>query len=204
MRVRVFLMDTCRLNRDYYNWTIRRWEGRRFYGELAGCLEWESRIRIWENADGDPVGVVHRESAGSVWLQIHPDYRHIEDEMLDWGEANLAIRNKEGRLQVYLDIFDYDTPRQQILIRRGYQKTDDYGYLRWRSIDKPIRDAPRRRLHRALDSSTIRATSSASATSRRRFPHAIYSRASPVQTSFSYRPTIWWPRSTACSAHSPG
>ncbi len=78
---------------------------------------------------------------GIAWLEIHPHYRHIENEMMDWAEKHLAASNKEGR-QVCVEVRDFDTTRQQMLMQRGYEKTEEYGYLRWRPIDIPIPTAP--------------------------------------------------------------
>ena len=142
LRVRQFLIDTYPLNRTYHNWETRRWEGQWFWGDLASSLEWAAGIRIWETEQGEIAGVAHPDWPGSVSLQIHPDYRHLEDEMLAWAESHLALPNEEGKPQLELEVYDYDLSRQALLARRGYAKTGGYGYLRWRPLNAPIPPMP--------------------------------------------------------------
>lgn len=141
-RVRQFLLDTYRLTGKYHNWEIRRWEGQWYWGEISASLEWAAKVQLWETSEGQLVGVTHRESSGDAWLEIHPDYRFLEEDMLDWAEAHLAQPNQQGQHQLELDVYEYDTFRQEMLVRRGYEKTSWYGFLRWRSIDGSIPDVP--------------------------------------------------------------
>jgi mycothiol synthase len=133
MRIRAFLMNTYRLNRCFHNWPIRRLEGSRFWGDPDWGQEWEKQVQLWENEAGKLVGVAHREDGqGDICLEVHPYYRHIEDQMMDWAEVHLAASDEDGRPHTWLDVYDYDTRRQDMLTRRGYQKTQGYGYQRWR------------------------------------------------------------------------
>ena len=65
----------------------------------------------------------YRPLSGDAFLEIHPDYRHLEAEILAWAEANIAISTDDGKQQ-RLHIFaqDYDIPRQRLLEQRGYEK----------------------------------------------------------------------------------
>lgn len=130
MRIRTFLMDTYRLNRSFHNWTVRRLEGSRFWGDPAWGEAWAKNVQLWENEAGELVGAAHVSGQG-VFLQIHPYYRHIEDDMMAWAEENVAEPDKDGQPHAWLEVYDYDLLRQEMLTRRGYQKTEDYGYLRW-------------------------------------------------------------------------
>jgi len=142
LRIRQFLIDTYPLNGTYHNWEIRRWEGQWFWGDLAGSLEWAAGLRIWETEQGDIAAAAHPDWPGSVALQVHPEFRHLEDEMLAWAESHLSLPNQEGKLQLEIEVYDYDLSRQELLERRGYTKTGSYGYLRWRPLDAPIPAAP--------------------------------------------------------------
>ncbi|NWF69106.1 MAG: GNAT family N-acetyltransferase [Chloroflexi bacterium] len=145
MRVRQFLLSTYALNHTYHNWELRRWEGQWFWGQLSEAQHWTTYVRLWENERGQLVGVAHPERRpGNLWLQIHPDYRHLEEEMLRWGEAHLAASDDSApaKHKLQVEAFDYDRPRQQLLAQQGYTQTPWYGYLRWRLPTQPLPAAP--------------------------------------------------------------
>lgn len=135
-RVRRFLQESYRLTGQYHNWEIRRWEGQWYWGNLDRCLLWGDHVRLWETESGELVGVAHSEGGlGDAWFEIHPDYRHLEDDMLTWAEAHLAAPNTHGRAQLTMEVYDYDTPRQEMLTRRGYTALPEYSFLRWRPLE---------------------------------------------------------------------
>ena len=81
-------------------------------------------MHLWETTRGQLVGAVHPEGKGDAYLQLHPDFRALENEMIAWAEANLAVPADDGQQQ-RLDIFvkEYDAPRQRLLREHGYEKT---------------------------------------------------------------------------------
>ena len=105
-----------------FNWEIRRWDGwmhhRRKPLSISRLAE---LVHLWETPDGVVIGAVHPEGSGDAYLQLHPDYRHIEEEMIEWAEHHLRVPDNGHRLDIY--VFDYDTPRQHLLEGRGYRKT---------------------------------------------------------------------------------
>jgi len=124
-----------------FNWEIRRWEGKRFYAEnpvwpaprLAGL------VQLWKTAAGRLVGAVHPEGAGDAHLQVHPDFRAIEVEMMAWAEEHLTVQRAAGRRQVECFVYDYDAARQHLLAARGYSKTGHGGVMRrLRLADHPL------------------------------------------------------------------
>jgi predicted N-acetyltransferase YhbS len=121
-RVRDFLIATFPLTPVGFNWEIRRWEGWCLYWEQLASPPWD-QIHLWEDGGGQLVGVAHREGAGEAFLQLHPDYRHLEAEMMAWAETHLAVPTDDGQ-QRRLHIFaqEYDVPRQRLLEQRGYEK----------------------------------------------------------------------------------
>jgi hypothetical protein len=49
--------------------------------------------------------------------------------MIEWVESNLAApAADEGLSQLHFFVYEYDTPYQIILKRRGYEKTTALGY----------------------------------------------------------------------------
>jgi GNAT superfamily N-acetyltransferase len=124
-RVRHLLIDTYPITPVDFNWEIRRWDGCRNYEESDDEFQQHKHdICLWETESGRLVGAAHPEDRGTLHLQLHPDYRHLEDEMIAWGEEHLAVPTEDGqqrRLDIF--VFEYDAPRQRVLAERGYEKT---------------------------------------------------------------------------------
>lgn len=142
-RIRNFLIETYGITKTHHNWCLVRWDLWRYSNnaraELNGDRRWGADIRLWESEAGKLVGVAHREDQGNAFLQIHPEYRYLEDEMVAWAERQLAVPTEDGkRRQLNLWVYDYDTERQSMLARRGYQKLERVGYKRCRDMGKPL------------------------------------------------------------------
>ncbi|HLU10688.1 MAG TPA: GNAT family N-acetyltransferase [Oceanobacillus sp.] len=128
--VRNLLIETYPITPVGFNWEIRRWDGWRYRHENPYWNpEWERCIRLWENEIGELVGVVHPDSAGEAVLEVHPDYRHLEEEMLVWAEEHLAAEDGDRR-QLDIFVFEYDTQRRRLLEQRGYERTPYSGVTR--------------------------------------------------------------------------
>ncbi len=113
-----------------WNWDVRRWDGSRFHREIARLPDWfAARTRLWETSDGRLVGVVHPEGPDEVYLELDPDFRHIQAGMLDWAEANRAAE-LAGRPVVELFTWDYDLPRRDLLRDRRYEELQSGGWQR--------------------------------------------------------------------------
>jgi len=143
-RVRELLIATYPITPTQWNWDIRHWDGQRSYGrDPALDPRWAERIHLWETEEGQLVGAVHPEDGGDAILQVHPDYRHIEDEMLTWAEAHLALPTADGKKrQLLVQVFDYDTQRRCLLARRGYEPTSQGAISRRMRFGKRIPPQP--------------------------------------------------------------
>jgi mycothiol synthase len=118
-KVRDLLIETYLIAPPGLNWAARRWDGQRFHREnLAITNGWQLTVRLWETGAGRVVGAVHPEGAGEAYLEIHPNYRFLENEMLAWAEQNLTA---EGKL--HTTAYMHDTTRINLLIKRGYERT---------------------------------------------------------------------------------
>jgi predicted N-acetyltransferase YhbS len=162
-RIRDFLVHTYWSFEKLINWRIERWNYARYftapylgtYGQKEPNPEegvmairfWEDTIGVWENDENEIVGVVNMEHPvtwhpgfGEVFLQRHPQYAFLLDEMLDYAEANL-INRKTNTLFTY--IYDYDDQLQTLARQRNYEKDEER--VRWDS-EFVIRDLPEQRL----------------------------------------------------------
>jgi len=143
MRIRDFIVETYGLYGRPFNWLIDRWNFCRYFvvpvhsyhnvtyfgvpAEPRITLRdelpyWESTIGVWENAEGDIVGVVHSENeeAGEAWIQIHPKYHGLYDEMVTYAEEHLADRvDGTGYLKLYVND---GTALEGIVEARGYRR----------------------------------------------------------------------------------
>jgi ribosomal protein S18 acetylase RimI-like enzyme len=131
-RLRELLVETVALAPLGFNWDVRRLDGMRFYEADEGLIaRWEQAIQLWETENGRLVGALHGGGGGEVYHQLHPDYRQIEDEMIAWAEAHLAAPEGAGRppeLSFYA--YEYDTPRQRVLRKRGYAPKSEDSLIR--------------------------------------------------------------------------
>jgi len=141
VRVRDFLAHTYRAFGRLLNWRIERWNyARYFIAPMLGTLEqtehriedslkairlWEETVGLWENDAGDVVGVVNMEHPhvehpgfGEAFVQRHPQYVFLLDEMLDYAQATLLNEKTHG---LHLYVYDDDAPLQALLQRRGYE-----------------------------------------------------------------------------------
>ena len=128
--VRELLVRSHHASPPGWNWDIRRWDGSRFHNEIPRLPGWfTARTRLWEDGDGRLVGVVHPEGPDDVYLELDPDFRHLQAAMLDWAEANLAAAvDGPGHLELFT--WDYDLPRRELLRERGYEELQAGGWQR--------------------------------------------------------------------------
>lgn len=136
-RLHRLLIESFEINQTMHNWWIERFEsGLYFLPE-----EWSKGLCLWYD-DAVLVGAVHPRSGGlnEVYIQIHPHYRYLEDEMIPWAEDTLTQQNHEDRESLSFWVYEYDTSRQRLLESLGYEKSDQYRYERWRSLKAPIQD----------------------------------------------------------------
>lgn len=127
--VRDLLIRTFRDVPVGWNWEIRRWDGWRFHSPTLGLSPLMRRgIGLWE-ADGRLVGAAHCEDGGDVFLDLDPDFRRLQGDMLDWAEGRLAKPCEGGRtLQTY--VYDYDISRRTLVAERGYTMLEAGGWMR--------------------------------------------------------------------------
>jgi GNAT superfamily N-acetyltransferase len=117
-RIRCLLLETQADAPVGLNWDIRRLESKRWYdARSAGDPDWRKNSRLWETTKGFLVGWVHPDSMGYPYIEIHPDYRYLEGEMIAWAEEHFA---DDGRVQFF--VYDYDLHRQKGLAKALMQE----------------------------------------------------------------------------------
>jgi predicted N-acetyltransferase YhbS len=133
--VRRFLLETHPLFDGLSNWGIARWDVHRFTGraaaELSGDRAWTRLVRIWEDG-GRIAGFVTPEGDSEAHLQIHPEHRHVEQEMVAWVEANWPAE------QVVTWGCGNDSFRRELLRGRGWEDHGVDGFTHRRSLSNTI------------------------------------------------------------------
>lgn len=130
-RMRQLLIDTVRITPVGFNWDVRRLDGQRFYdADLQANHLLNRPVGLWENSAGELVAYVLVESPDDAHLQVHPDYRYLENELVAWAEENLGAAGTGGGRQLQIYTYEYDALRQQTLAARGYAKMEYGGMIR--------------------------------------------------------------------------
>ena len=133
-----FLSDTYILNQQTENWDNGRWSFNRFCihssEEATGSRAWEDGAQIWE--DGDKIiGVCHYEEPGDYFLQVHPNYKNIEEEMLVYALNNCRTQFPEIENITFSSNYS-DERRKSLLLKYGGIKNDFTDTNRKLIIDK--------------------------------------------------------------------
>jgi ribosomal protein S18 acetylase RimI-like enzyme len=139
--LRNLLVDTLRITPPGFNWDVRRIDGRKYHNRE--CRLEASFLRgsaVWTIASGAIVAAVHPESRGDAHIQIHPDFRALEPEMIRHACQYLAIE-REGRKQLFIETMEYDVGRVGNLRIAGFEATEGKtAFRRMRFGRQPIRD----------------------------------------------------------------
>jgi mycothiol synthase len=130
-RMRALLSATFPITPIGLNWDVRRLDGKRYYAADLAANRLQARpVQLWETAGGELVGYVLAEGRDDAHLQIHPDYRHLEPEMIAWAEAHLGAAAEEGGRALEIYTYEYDALKQRLLADLGYTKMDYGGMIR--------------------------------------------------------------------------
>ncbi len=143
-KARAFLREVFLLNdRRQLSWDICRFDYWRWHA-VANLEPYhiEDVLHFWETPDGRIAAMLNPESNGCAFLHIHPQLRApgLEEEMLATAEEALAIPTQSGQRKLTIWAVENDLPRQELLARRGYQKSDWPEYMRYQSITGPTPD----------------------------------------------------------------
>ena len=140
-----FLREIYKINKNQHCWLPSRWE----YAEHLvnplyierGYSSWEKFIRIWE-ARGEIVAVAHKEDTCNAFLQVRPDYRNLEEEMINWVEDNIyeVIETETGEeRKSVIWVNESDSYRKNLVADFGFEKGDTGCYLNMQKLDEEYR-----------------------------------------------------------------
>jgi mycothiol synthase len=124
------LVESYTLTRSPDNWLFDRLEDWKYGSNAQRAAQnpnfFAERAHLWRGPSGALIGFCIAEYADdSVFLQVHPQYRWIEDEMLTWAETTWA----SGKASVATYAYAHDTLRRQLLSWRGYADAGECGRM---------------------------------------------------------------------------
>ena len=99
----------------------------------------EEVTALWETEYGQIGAVLHPICHDEVRLHIHPQFRtpELEDEIIAYAEEHHSDWYEGGQRILYMMVFENDTQRQEILIRRGFQQRSRRDSHWQRDLDSP-------------------------------------------------------------------
>lgn len=143
MKIRDLIVDSYSFYNGPFNWLIDSWNFCRFqvipthnhynvqyFGVPTRPKHyfrdelyfWEKTIGIWEAEDRKIIAVAYSENEepGEAWIQIHPDYFFLYEEIIDYIEKSHVDRvDGTGFVKLYVNS---DSELERIVSNKGYMK----------------------------------------------------------------------------------
>ncbi|MBN1329756.1 MAG: GNAT family N-acetyltransferase [Candidatus Heimdallarchaeota archaeon] len=140
--VQNFLIDTFHLTKDYENWLPTRFENRKVGPCGSEYLDEEDeQVTIWEIGNGFEykiIAVVILEIEFYYSINIHPEYKTLEKEIILWLESNLLAKKKSVEDKLHIFVYGTDKERISLLTELGYTNLGFEEYDRKRSLNLPV------------------------------------------------------------------
>ena len=135
-RVMEFLRGSFAETESLHNWLPPRFENSR--AEVA------TGTRLWEEVGGpEPriVAVANPESRFLYFIQMDPEYAHLEGEVVEWIVDYCTSQKPscEG-LKISIVALEGNPAREATLREQGFERGRVYGIFRLRDVDAPIPD----------------------------------------------------------------
>lgn len=135
-QMRHLLLQIYQLTGRNVAWDVVRLDsyryGRYWQAERDNQHPWTADIGLWETSAGALVAVAHPEDDNDWFLDIHPNYRYLAPQMLDWIEK----RHQEKRpfptdtWPLNIIIHEELTELADLLAQRGFAHKGPVGVMR--------------------------------------------------------------------------
>lgn len=124
-----FLKDTYEESGTKRNWFPTRFENS--HDEYAEDIQmWDDNRRI--------VAIANPEGRFVYYIQQHPNYQHLDDEIIKWIESNCRSKKTENDKVIKIITIEGNPERTLALSQNGFTKTGTAGYLRIRPEGTPV------------------------------------------------------------------
>ena len=119
-----------------WNWTFARLENWRYASWDRTPDEFRGMAHLWRDSSGQLAGFTiteHLDIGDDLELQVRPECRDVEGQMLDW----LELRYAGVRPELTITCFADDDARAERLRERGFRETKPIGNFRSYDLGKP-------------------------------------------------------------------
>jgi ribosomal protein S18 acetylase RimI-like enzyme len=125
-----FLRETFSETGSFENWLPPRFEN--------NSRDMDPGIKVWED-DGKIVGLAVPEKLFVYFIQLHPDYMGLYEEMVEWIEK-YSRKNRGDESEVKLCIIELEgnPEKEQVLHDHEFALGRIYGIFRIRDVNAPI------------------------------------------------------------------
>ncbi len=124
-----FLKETYEETSTKRNWFPTRFEN--------SHDEYAEDVRIWEGEDGI-VAIANPEGRFIYYIQQHPDYAHLDDEIIRWIVSNCESKKTKKDEVIKIVSIEGNPDRDRALAENGFEKVGTAGYLRIRPEGTPV------------------------------------------------------------------
>ncbi len=138
-----FLGDLYNRTKSYENWFPDRFENSSDSRE-DGVHVWEKIDTTYDPPKKEIIGLTSRDSPSDFFLNVDPEFRHIEREMIVWIEKIYQDiqEGKKKKEKLRINILEGNPAREALLTELGFHFNTLYGYYRIRSGKAPMPEFP--------------------------------------------------------------
>lgn len=143
--IQKFLTETYTLTNSFHNWAPTRFENRKFGACGSEYQDEEDElVKIWEFSDEsnpntrEVVAVTILNDSGANWIQIHPEHKYLEKELVLWIEEQLKATKDNSFTISRFNVLGSDEMRLSLLVDLGYENLGVEEYTRVRLVDMPV------------------------------------------------------------------
>ena len=120
--MRNLLIESYRISRKPLNWLLGRLDNWRYASFTDKIKEntsyYQENAHLWKNERNELIGFFISENGKSYFeIQIHPKYRFIEKEILEWILKNWA----KSKTQIVTNIYAWNEDRIKLLAEYGFE-----------------------------------------------------------------------------------
>ncbi|HEY5561450.1 MAG TPA: GNAT family N-acetyltransferase [Clostridiaceae bacterium] len=118
-------------NKSQHSWLPFRWDYMVYLltpaFTLGGYKKLEDTTFLWETEEGEIIGMINSEEPKQAHIQIHPNFRYIEEEMISWAENNIALLDNDKNIKsIIIWATDDDYYRHKLLEKCVYKRSVEY------------------------------------------------------------------------------
>ncbi|MFX1511770.1 MAG: GNAT family N-acetyltransferase [Promethearchaeota archaeon] len=138
-QVITFLLHTYKITNSLVNWLPDRFENS-YYKWTGDIQVWEIVVEGRDLSTAEIIAIANPEYERVYYIQIHPDYKYLEREIVEWIEKHCIEKKTDKSKNENLHLFSLegDQKREALLSELGYENRGIFDYIRTRPLDMPV------------------------------------------------------------------